>query len=164
MSSQLFAGIDPGLAGAVGLIDDSGEFVAVHDTPVLLTTTGRKALDAHALAEILRQHGPVFALVERVGPRPGEGAAGGFSFGFSFGAILGVLGALGLPHALIQPAVWKRRAGIPPRSDKRASILAAKRILPGAAQHLARVKDDGRAEALLLAIQARQRWIGRENE
>lgn len=150
-------GIDPGLAGAVGIIDAEGGFLAVYDMPVLPTTTGRRHIDAAALADILRQHAPVFTMVERVGARPGEGPTGAFSFGHSFGTITGVLAALGLAHDLVQPAAWKRKAGIPAGADKAASVAVCKRVLPGAAAHLTRVKDDGRAEALLLALEARAR-------
>jgi crossover junction endodeoxyribonuclease RuvC len=154
---RLFAGIDPGLSGAVGLVHEDGSFAAVVDMPCTLTTTGRRQVDPAALAEILRQHAPAFVLVERVGPRPKEGAVGAFSFGQTFGGILAVLATLNIPHDLVQPAAWKRRAGIPPGADKRASVTTAKRLLPDAAGHLARVKDDGRAEALLLALQAWER-------
>ncbi|MGA9164373.1 MAG: hypothetical protein WBZ31_07925 [Thiobacillus sp.] len=156
--SRLFCGIDPGLNGGVGLVDEAGAFVAVHDMPTLPTSTGRRQLDPAALAEILRQHGPAFVLVERVGPRPREGAVGAFSFGQGFGCILGVLGALALPHDLVQPATWKRRAGIPPKADKSVSIATAKRQLPTASPHLGLVKHDGRAESLLLALHC---WQGR---
>ena len=148
-------GIDPGLAGAVGFIDLAGEFVGVFDMPTLPTTTGRRQIDAAALADILRQHQPEFTMVERVGARPGEGPTGAFSFGHTFGSITAALAALGLPHDLVQPAVWKRRAGIPPGADKAASVAICKRMLPSAAAHLTRVKDDGRAESLLLALHAR---------
>ena len=151
----LFCGIDPGLSGALGFINVAGEFVGVHDMPVLPSTTGRRQIDAAALADTLRQHAPAFTLVERGGARPGEGAVGAFSFGHTFGSITAVLAALGLAHDLVQLAVWKRRAGIPPGSDKAASIAVAKRLLPAAGQHLARVKDDGSAESLLLALHAR---------
>lgn len=155
--SRTFCGIDPGIGGAVGLVHDDGTFVAVHDMPTLPTTTGRRQADFAALAAILREHGPAFVLVERVGPRPREGAVGAFAFGHTFGGILGTLAALSMSHDVVQPATWKRRAGIPPGADKRASIATAIRLLPDAAPHLSRVKDDGRAEALLLALQAWER-------
>ena len=148
-------GIDPGLSGAVGFITPAGEFVAVYDMPTLPTTTGRRQVDAAQLAAILREHSPAFAMVERVGARPGEGATGAFSFGHTFGTITAVLAALGLRHGLVQPAVWKRRAGIPPGADKVASVAVCKRLLPRAGEHLTRVRDDGRAEALLLALYGR---------
>lgn len=153
----LFAGIDPGVSGAVGFIHADGSFAAVHDMPVLVQTTGRRLVDAGALAEILREHCPAFVLVERVGPRPGEGPSGAFSFGHTFGSILAVLATLGIPHDVVQPAVWKRKAGIPPGASKECSIATAKRLLPGATSALARKKDDGRAEALLLALQGWER-------
>lgn len=160
MSPHLYAGIDPGIAGAVGLVHEDGSFAAVVDMPTLTTTTGRRQIDLAALAAILREHGPTFVLVERVGSRPGEGAVGAFAFGLSYGGILGVLAALAMPHDVIQPATWKRHAGIPPGADKRVSIATAKRLLPTAVPHLTRVKDDGRAESLLLALQAWERRQG----
>lgn len=156
-STRLFAGIDPGIGGAVGLVREDGTFAAVHDMPTLPTTTGRRMIDPAALSAILRRHDPAFVLVERVGSRPGEGAVGAFAFGMAYGAILGILGGLALAHDVIQPASWKRRAGIPPGADKRASIATATRLLPDAAPYLTRVKDDGRAESLLLARQAWER-------
>jgi hypothetical protein len=156
---HLYLGIDPGLGGAIGAVEADGSFHAVHDMPCVVTTTGRRQIDPAGLAAIVRDLDPAFVLVERVGPRPGEGAVGAFAFGHGFGCILSVLAVLGVPHDLVQPAVWKRRAGIPPGRDKAVSIATAKRLLPPAAQHLARVKDDGRAEALLLALQA---WEARK--
>lgn len=157
---SLICGIDPGLSGAVGFVTSAGEFVAVYDMPTLPTTTGRRQVDAAELAEILREHSPTFATVERVGARPGEGPTGAFSFGHTFGSITAVLATLGLPHDLVQPATWKRRAGIPPGADKGASVAVCKRLLRKAADHLTRVKDDGRAEALLLALHGRAGQIG----
>ena len=155
---RLYAGIDPGIMGAVGLVRDDGRFAAVLDMPILPTTTGRRQVDFSGLAAILREHGPLaFVLVERVGPRPREGAVGAFAFGHTYGGILATLAALGLPHDVVQPASWKRKAGIPPGADKRASIATCKRLMPDAGEYLARVKDDGRAEALLLAWQAWER-------
>lgn len=77
MATNTYCGIDPGLAGAVAFINEAGAFVSVHDMPVLMTTTGRKMVDAARLADILNEQTPSFVLVERVGPRPGEGAVGG---------------------------------------------------------------------------------------
>jgi len=158
MKTRLYAGIDPGVSGAVGFVLADGSFSDVLDMPTLATTTGRRQIDFAALAAILRDHAPAFVLVERVGSRPGEGAMGAFAFGMSYGGILGTLGALALPHDVVQPASWKRKAGIPPGAPKAASIAQALRLLPDAASHLARKKDDGRAEALLLALQAWERW------
>jgi len=156
-AAPLFMGIDPGVNGAIGFVDSAGAFVAVFDMPTLTTTTGRKQLDFAQLAAIVAKHAPAFSLVERVASRPGEGAVGAFAFGMTYGGILGVIGTLAAAHDLIQPAVWKRKAGIPAGADKGASIQLAIRLLPAAAPMLTRKKDDGRAEALLIALQAWER-------
>lgn len=157
---RFFAGIDPGVNGAVGLVREDGSFAAVLDMPTLTATTGRRQIDPAGLAGILREHAPRFVLVERVGPRPGEGAVGAFAFGQTYGGILAVLATLGMPHDVVMPANWKRKAGIPPGAPKDASIAQALRLLPDAAPHLSRKKDDGRAEALLLALQGWEKRRG----
>ena len=149
--SALICGIDPGISGAVGFLTETGDFHAVFDMPVVTNTTGRKQLDGLGLAAILRRLPPAIAMIERVGPRPGEGPTGAFSFGHSLGVIVGVLAALEIPFQFVQPAVWKRAAGIPTGADKAASIAVARQLIPSAGDHLTRIKDHGRAEALLLA-------------
>lgn len=154
---NVFCGIDPGLSGAVAFLGADGHFLDVVDMPVLPTTTGRRVVDAERLASILRHHQPAFTLIERVGPRPGEGPVGAFGFGHTYGCILATLACLGIPHDVVLPATWKRKAGIPAGANKGVSITTCKRLLPDAADHLTRIKDDGRAEALLLACQAWER-------
>ncbi|MGL1833044.1 hypothetical protein ACKVEX_05490 [Rhodocyclaceae bacterium SMB388] len=156
MKVPFYLGIDPGVGGAVGVLDQWGTFVGVFDMPTTASTTGRRQLDAASLAEILKRY-PGYATLERVHARPGEGAVGAFSFGQTFGGIVGVLEALGFPYELASPAGWKRGMAIPPGADKEASISAARRLLPTAAEHLMRKRDDGRAEALLLAEFGRRR-------
>ena len=67
MKTRLYAGIDPGVSGAVGFVLADGSFSDVLDMPTLATTTGRRQIDFAALAAILRDHAPAFVLVERVG-------------------------------------------------------------------------------------------------
>ena len=148
---NLICGIDPGVAGAVALLFEDGTFRAVYDMPVVTATTGRKQVDGLGLAAVLRRHLPTMTTVERVGPRPQEGAVGAFAFGHGLGTIQGVLAALELPFMFAQPAIWKRAAGIPVGAGKGVSITIAKQLIPGSADHLFLKKHDGRAEALLIA-------------
>ncbi len=145
-------GIDPGLTGAIAVLNAAGELLALCDTPTQTTTTGRREINAAALADLLRQWPGVPAAVERVGARPGESATSGFSFGFSQGSILACLAVLGHPVRLVQPASWKRWAGIPPGAPKDASIGTASRLIPSASPHLTLKKHDGRADALLIGL------------
>ena len=144
-------GIDPGLTGAIAVLNAAGSLLALHDMPVQATTTGRNEISASALADLLRQYPNTPATIERVGARPGEGAVGAFSFGHGFGTVLAVLATLSHPTRLVQPAVWKRWAAIPPGADKQAAIGVAARMVPTAASHLTLKKHHGRADAVLLA-------------
>ena len=91
---------------------------------------------------------------ELVGPRPGEGAVGAFGFGRSRGVIEGALAAAGIPVTMVAPPAWKRAAGIAPGKDgaKDAARSEAIRRWPSHAELFARKKDDGRAEAALIAL------------
>jgi hypothetical protein len=147
-----YLGIDPGLAGALALLDEDGTLLDVVDMPTLAEGTGgRRAINAPLLAVQLRAWAPSQAFCEFVGARPGEGAVGAFSFGRCRGVIEGTLGTLAVPVDMIAPAWWKRRVGIPPGADKKdAARSEAIRRWPGMADKFARKKDDGRAEAALI--------------
>ena len=146
---MLTIGIDPGLSGAVALLDGDGLPVLVADLPVI--RDGRLSwIDGGALQSVLLEalHGrPCRAAVERVSAMPAQGIASAFTFGVGFGSILSVLQTLHLPIELVTPAQWKTALGL--SKDKRASLDKARLLFPTAELHLA--KHDGRAEALLLA-------------
>ncbi|MFC5353513.1 hypothetical protein [Azospirillum himalayense] len=147
-------GIDPGLSGALAFID--GASVRVYDMPVLSLKRNGKAKnepDFLELARIIREvEGvPSFAVVEQVSAMPGQGVSSMFAFGKTYGGILGVLAALSIRTELVAPVAWKRWHRIKPDSGKDASRAAAKNLFPHQAGLFARVKDDGRADATLIA-------------
>lgn len=152
---MLTVGLDPGLTGALALLDAEGVPELVADLAVI---RDRKLawIDGAALQALLRnalRGRPCRAIVERVSAMPRQGVASSFAFGVGFGSILNVLQTLQLPLELVTPATWKRALGL--TSDKRASLDKARLLFPAAELHLA--KHDGRAEALLLAWYARSR-------
>jgi hypothetical protein len=67
------------------------------------------------------------------------------------GIVEGVLAACGVPAVHIAPAAWKRAVGLS-LASKDAARSEALRRWPGHAALFARVKDDGRAEAALIAV------------
>lgn len=142
-------GIDPGLTGAVALLDSEGQPQLVADLPVIrdhkLAWIDGAALQS-MLLEALRGR-PCRAIVERVSSSPQQGVASAFTFGIGFGSILATLQTLRLPIELITPNQWKKALGL--KNDKRESLNKARLLFPTAELHLA--KHDGRAEALLLA-------------
>lgn len=155
----LIIGIDPGASGAMVLLDpETRDLWRWADMPVVETASGKRQVSAPMLAETLMAWRTLaesagrasVAIVEEVGAMPGQGVTSMFSFGRSFGVILGVLAALNLPVELVRPAVWKRKAGI--GADKGAARRTAQERFPARVALFARVRDDGRAEAALLAL------------
>ena len=157
---DLVLGVDIGSRGAVAVLSSDGDLVSVHDMPVLLDgPSGRRAVNAPLLADIIAEAHATKAYVEYVGARPGEGAVGAFAFGRSRGVVEGVLGALSVSATSIAPASWKRIVGLPAGKEgaKTAARAEAIRRWPAHSALFARVKDDGRAEAALIAVAGMKR-------
>lgn len=148
-------GVDPGLSGAVALYDPDGPELHVIDMPTHAITVGRskrRQLDLYQLGQWFDLHGPSVkrAIIEEVSAMPKQGVSSTFAFGFAAGAVQGIVAAQFIPMQLVRPHQWKRALGL--TSDKDASRRLASRMLPRFSSLWARVKDDGRAEATLLAI------------
>ena len=164
MTEDRIIGIDVGRAGALALVTRAGDLIEVADMPTLHDgPANRASVNAPLLADIVARWQARAAFVEFVGARPGEGAVGAFAFGRARGVIEGACGALGVSVAFITPPTWKRAVGIPPGREgaKDAARAEAIRRWPDHAALFARVKDDGRAEAALIAIAGLRREGGR---
>lgn len=145
----MICGIDPGASGALALLSDAGALLEVADVPTV-EVGGKKRISAPMLAALIRSWGPGRAMVEAVGAMPGQGLSSTFQFGYSAGILEGALAMAGVPVSFVRPADWKRTMRV--TADKGSSRLMAQRLWPDHAGHFARVKDDGRAEAALIAL------------
>jgi crossover junction endodeoxyribonuclease RuvC len=140
-------GIDPGINGAIALLDTDGTLVDVYD---MQCAGGAVSAQLLAAAENWADHttyGTV--IIEDVASMPGQGVSSTFKFGRSKGVVEGVFAALGRPIVYITPAKWKRDLRL--TKDKGACRQRAVELWPHKAALFARVKDDGRAEAALIA-------------
>lgn len=148
----MILGIDPGISGAIAWVSDDGHLIRVADMPTI-EVHGKKKVSPQQLVAMLEEHDDLIRLVavEDVGAMKGNGAVSMFNFGYGAGILAGVCAGLKLPVALYRPAVWKRAAGVP--ADKGSARQMAQRFWPGC-RDFDRAKDDGRAEAALLA-----RWV-----
>lgn len=143
--------IDPGLEGAIAVIDADGRIVDIHDMPTIGDGRDRK-VDAHAIVAAICDAGPIgMAVVEQVSTRPGLASNSVLKTGWGGGVLYGALVALGRPVTLVRPQEWKQAVGLPKGADKNASRERAKQLWPDEAQRFARSKDHGRAEACLMA-------------
>jgi hypothetical protein len=145
MSDRVILGIDPGKTGALAFYFTAEPFrVAVEDMPIV-----NDKVNAPLLSDILWKYGPTYAVIEAVGARPGQGVSSMFNFGVSYGIAIGVLGTRAVPLHFVTPAKWKKHFGL--SSDKEQSRAKAIQLFPACSSSFARKKDDGRAEAALIA-------------
>lgn len=155
MASRLTFGIDPGLTGAVATLID-GEPGPVLDMPTV-EVDGWGEVDARAVVVFIRElraahpDAYVSACIEKVGARPGDGGTSAFRFGQTAGKLQAILEVLGIPATRVVPAQWKRSFSLL-RQDKDAARLLAIARFPSAQKVLSRKKDNGRADALLIAL------------
>lgn len=150
MKLDIVLGIDPGISGAIAALNaDTGAIVWVEDMPAI-----DKHVNAAALADLLEGESIRIAAVEAVHAMPKQGVTSSFNFGRSYGVVLGVLAAKDAPVLHLRPAQWKKAAGL--SADKGASRRLATDTWPAEAALFKRVKDDGRAEA---ALMARHAWL-----
>lgn len=140
--------IDPGVAGALAWVTRDGHLIDVDDMPTAKVRDRNKIIGGQ-LAAMMQARPIDYVLIEGVGPRPRESAMASFSFGYGAGLLEGIASGLGLPVHIVSSATWKRKAGVP--ADKNGARHMACRLWPGASDQFRRVKDDGRAEAALMA-------------
>jgi hypothetical protein len=142
---MLIFGFDPGFSGAWGAITHNGNYHSCGDM---------HHTDKHLLTQVIwseiclaRDGQDCEVVVEAVHAMPGQGVSSTFKFGVSFGGVLSLAERFNCPWHTVAPRTWKNALQLD--SDKDKSLLMARELWPDAP--LARKKDNGRAEALLLA-------------
>lgn len=148
-------GCDPGAFGAVAIVDSETNSLVIIDMPTLKVKRGPRLVnqvDAAGLAEALRPHASDVhhAYLEKTWSMSGQGIASSFAFGRAGGIVEGVLAGLGIDVSLVTPQTWTkimRRFG-----GKDASRERAVELFPEHAKTFSRKKDDGRADAALIAV------------
>lgn len=151
----MIIGIDPGSSGAISFYD--GSEILVWDMPVYEITKGksvRKRIDIARLKGLLQDlklnNGIEHVFLEQVSAQPGNGAAHAWTYGFGCGVLEAVVQCLGLPFTYVTPMKWKKDLNCP--KDKDAARMRASQLFPAFAHNWDRKKDDGRAEASLIAL------------
>lgn len=164
MNRQRVVGIDPGITGAIALIERDRGFtslVEVIDMPTIASGKGAKSserskVDVWGLSRFLRDCMPADVWVEQVAPMPSGGrsmgATSAFRFGEAFACAWAIPAVLTMPVHMVTPVLWKKSMGIAPKSGKDASRLMVLERFPGRSGDFARKKDHGRADAVLIAL------------
>jgi len=143
MTLARILGVDPGSVSASFALLAPFEPPTIGDIP-----TANRQVDPAAWTRLLLDLHPTIAIVERVSSRPRQGVGSAFAFGMGTGLIRGAIAALQIPIYEVSPTKWKAHFRLD--TDKEKSRALAIRLYP-AVTDLARKKDHGRAEALLMA-------------
>lgn len=150
---------DPGIDGAFAVMID-GTLVEIEDMPVMTRMVAgneRRYVAPDVLDGLLRSMmtshiglvDNVLFVIEEVGFMPKKSGSGMFAFGRGVGHVEGLVIALRIPRHNVEPAKWKRELKV--KRGKDASRQRAMEQFPAFREQFARVKDDGRAEAALIA-------------
>jgi crossover junction endodeoxyribonuclease RuvC len=176
MGSLKILGVDPGKNGAFFLIDTNyvegapGAYKAsampvIKQKTILTLKRDEKGKrikkqpkttpDWQGICDVFQQDfgNANIAYVERVsgGQSFGRAQSGSFNFGETYGFVCGLIMAYKIPLVRVPASVWKKALGLGDKTDKAASRVLATRILPSETIRYDRVKDDGVAEAGLIA-------------
>jgi crossover junction endodeoxyribonuclease RuvC len=141
-------GIDPGASGALVLLEN-GQPIEWTEMPTLKIGKSTR-VNAPALTDWIASCCCDYVYVEQVHAMPGQGVTSMFNFGHSCGTVMGVLGALGLPHAMVTPQSWKKAAGLI-GTDKDAARARAIQMWPKWRDLDKKGKGQALADAALIA-------------
>lgn len=120
---------------------------------------GRTQIDAKKFTDLISGFVPDinFVAIEDVHAMPEQGVTSTFRFGYNAGILLGVLEALNIKVLRVKPAVWKGGLGLD--ADKKKSLTLARKLFPRYSRYFQRFKDNGRAEAALIAHYAQKAFL-----
>jgi len=125
-------------------------------TEALASGKTRQRVDALALAKIIREMDPDTIVLERVGPRPGQGSVSSWALCRAATLCEGISAALGITLLQPRPQVWRATVGLPKGLKKAAGKTASRKLaatlFPDHADLFRLVKHDGNAEAVLIGL------------
>ena len=127
------------------MINHHSEFVGCGD----MIHNGKHILTEDVMQEITKARAgdDIEVAIELASSMPRQGVASTFKFGMAFGATIALAERLHCPFHFITPRIWKKALGLD--SDKNRSLALARDLWQDAP--ISRQKDNGRAEALLIA-------------
>ena len=158
---MIFIGIDPGLSGAIAYLEEAS-VPRVFDMPVIKIRKRHDYVVSNLVSFFLDiDEEPlknVLVGIESLHAMPPSmcSGVGNFSLGRSSGVFEGIFAALHIPFQKIPPKRWQKLLLDGEPHVKGSSVVVAKRLFPSI--NLSRVKDHGRADALLIAEYLRRTW------
>ena len=163
--SRRVLGVDPGSASPSGAIYQhlkgaKGGIIHAFDIPMIGEENERR-VDVLGFVKIIQNYGTTGVVIERVNAMPSipdektgqrrvMGTASMFRFATAYGDLRTTVRLCGVEPRFVMPARWKKFYSLK-GPDKEQSRQMALELWPQMADLLKRKKDEGRAEAMLIA-------------
>ena len=152
---KVYIGIDPGISGGIGAVDEDGNLISAHLLPVVSAKKGGKELHLREVCRLIEGYmalGQCFAAIEKVHAMPKQGVRSVWRFAQATGQVEGVIAALRIPYFRVPPQRWQKeylRFTNGGADKKQRSVMAASELFPDL--ELPRKKDHNKAESVLIA-------------
>lgn len=147
----MILGIDPGLEGAMAVLDVNKKIVAIEAIPLKMWRKSRKKTDAKKFEAFIQSHNIEHCILEELGMRRGQALRGLETQAVNWGIIIAILDRNNVPYETLAPVHWQKKVRIGGggrTQTKRESLAMANQLYP--ALDLTE-KQDGVSDAILIA-------------
>lgn len=155
-----YAGIDPGLDGAIAVLDEDAKLVEIIDMPTLHVTKSRRIIDPARVIRFLKFYAmlDLRVTIEEAMILPRQGSASGFKIGTGYGMLLGILAALEIPMQRTNAKRWQQAilGSCPPGTSKDRARAYVQARWPHA--DLGKRKSQDRSDAMCIALYGVRSW------
>jgi len=161
-------GIDPGLKGAIALLNEDGTVHDVIDTPTVVLAKGKKKKNIYDLATLKKissvwEEDWIMYMEKMQSMPPGFRVQASFGLGYCQGLFEGIIISLGCKYELVISKTWQKHFGITgAKGNKKVqSYMIASKLFPQVELVTPRGRKlDGRSDALLIAEWGRRHMQG----
>jgi hypothetical protein len=160
-------GVDPGLDGAICVLEDGK--IQEHIVCPTVKLGKRRDMDTKAMVDLILEFDDDDSgtrdstmVIEQVHSMPKQGVTSSFNFGKGYGIWIGIATALRIPIHFVTPQAWKREMLADTDKSKGAAILKAKQLYPDVnlkRSDRATTEHHGLAEALLIATYGERKCL-----
>ena len=164
----MYIGIDPGQKGGIAVINHNAEVLLCVEMPEKSSVPYYIKTEVISLIMKKKECDACYLYIEKAQAMPQQGVVGVFTYGVGYGKILGAFEACLIYPTEIRPMEWKKHFGlIKEKKGKIHSVELAERLFPNIQLRNPPAKKsgrpgkllDGKAEALLIAEYARQKYF-----
>ena len=159
-----YTGLDPGLSGAIAVIEGSKVVTCIMPT---IPLGKKRVLDNLTLSNFFMGYDPAncYAILEEQHAMPKQGVTSMFSIGYGFGTLKQCLVDFGIPHEVVRAQIWQKEFGISGRkgNTKAQALQICQNLFPGLnllATERSKKPHEGIVDAVLIAEFAKRRYGG----